>query len=107
MFLDAPILVVAEIAQHEERVLKGPVAIPERRPNAVKAKSNDVGEAILVQIDQKSGMLVHLPASGLEAEVGIHDVGILKCAIAVAERHPHAALAEADDVRESARVRTH
>jgi hypothetical protein len=48
-------------------------------------------------------MLVHFPAAGLQTKFGIYDYGILECAVAIAERYPHSALAEADDVGKSAR----
>jgi hypothetical protein len=90
------------LASTKRGALKCPVAIAQRRPDAVKAESNDVVEAVVIQIDHKPGMLVHFPASGFEAELGIHHVGILESAIAIAQGCPHSALSETDDVRKPA-----
>ena len=43
-------------------------------------------------------MLVHAPAAGFEAEVGEHELRRLERPVAVAQRRPHAGVAEADDV---------
>ena len=100
--VDQPALVVAEIVQRKSRGLKGSVAVSDRRPNAVVAEADHVGEAVLVQIREKPWVLVDLPASGVEAEIGVHDDRILERAFAVPERRPHAAGAEGDDVGKAA-----
>ena len=43
--------------------------------------------------------LLHPPAAGLVPEIGKHELRRLKRSVAVAQRHPHPVIAEADDVR--------
>ena len=44
-------------------------------------------------------MLLHPPAAGLVAEPGKRELRRLEGAVAIAQRHPHPVIAEADDVR--------
>ena len=100
--VDAPVLRVAIVRDGDLRPLKRAVAVADRRPHILVAEADDVGPAIAVEIDDEARVPIDPPASRLVPEVGDHDLRILKTAVAVAERGPHAAVAEADDVGKAA-----
>ncbi len=74
------------------------VAVAQRRPHAGIAEADDVGLAVAGDVGQEARVLVHPPAACFEAEVCQHELRRLERAVAVAERRPHAGVAEADDV---------
>src|SRR6266436_1073776 len=102
MLFHTPTLVVAKVVVNRACFLKSALAITDGRPHTVVAKSNDVIDTVVIQISHEPGMLIYLPASSFQTELGVYNVGTSECAVAIAQRYPHSALAEADDVGESA-----
>ena len=99
MLVDPPAAgLEAEVGEHEPRRLERAVAVAQRRPHAGVAEADDVGAAVAGDVGQEARVLVDAPAAGLEAEVGEHELRRLEGAVAVAQRRPHAGVAEADDV---------
>ena len=95
--LDAPALVDPELGQDETCFAKAAGAVAECRPDARVAEADDVSAAGVGEARNEPRMLVHAPAL-VEAEVGEHELRLLKRPVAVAERDPDARIPEADDV---------
>ena len=51
-----------KLLQHQLRRLEGPVAVAERRPDAVIAEADDVRPAVAADVGEETGVLVD-PAS--------------------------------------------
>jgi hypothetical protein len=102
VLVNSPTLVVTEVPEDELGRLEGAVAVAEGRPDAIKAEPDHVIEAVVIQVGEESGMLIDLPAAGFETELGVHDIGLLEGPVTVAERCPHAALAEPNNARMAA-----
>ena len=88
----------AEVRQHELRRLERAVAVAQRRPHPGIAEAHDVGPAVAGDVGQEARVLLHPPATGLEAEVRQHELRRLERAVAIAQRRPHPGIAEAHDV---------
>src|SRR5690606_11371617 len=107
---------VTEIGQYEARRLERAVLARQRDVHAGIAEADDVRTLDAAQVSEHSRMSVHPPAAGFETEVGEHGLRLVtEAAVAIAQRHVHAGVAEADDVRpadaadvgEEARVPVH
>ena len=88
----------AEVCQHELRRLERAVAVAERRPHAGVAEADDVGAAVAGDVGQEARVLVDAPAPASKPRSASTNLRCLERAVAVAERRPHAGVAEADDV---------
>src|SRR5262249_406363 len=97
MRVHPPSVVDTEIRQHELRCLKGAVAIAQRHVHTGITETNAVGAPIAREITQEPRMRVDAPAL-VVAEVRHRELRRLKAAVAIAQRHIHTGITEADDV---------
>ena len=97
-----PSLVKTEVGDDEQRVLKCTIAVADGRPDASIAESDDVSQSVTVKVDDESWVLVNLPRPRQVAEIGNDHPRSLKAAVAIAERRPHSAIAETDDIGKTA-----
>src|SRR5690606_14967811 len=80
-------------------------SVAERHPHAFVAEADDVRDADASQIGEEARMPVDAPAPGDVAEILEHGHGREpEAAVAVAERHVDAGIAEPDDVRAAVAV---
>ncbi len=100
VFLGPPAArVVAEVLDDEPRALERAVAVVEGHPHPGVSEPDDVRTAVAGEVGEKARMLLHPPTARHVAEVLHDELGTLEGAVAVAQRHPDALVAEADDVR--------
>src|SRR5260370_19910507 len=85
-----------DTATSEIYTLSLPDALP--IPHAVFSEPDDVRLPGARQIREKARMLFHPPSARDVAKTVDDELGGLKRAVAVAERGPHAVVAESDDV---------
>ena len=100
MPVDAPALVVSEVADDEPHAPESSVAVVHRRPDAGVAKAENVRAAVPGQIRDEPRMIFDRPA-GVEVESAKDHVGRQETAGAGVEGGPDAVESETDDVRPS------
>ena len=84
MLVHSPVLVVSEVAQAKNRCLKRAIASAKSGINAGVSESDDIGQAVIIEVHDKAGMLVDSPASSLVSQVGDNYVGRLKASVTIA-----------------------
>ena len=100
VFVGAPAAgLVAEVVEDELRGGEGAVAVAERDVDAGVAEADDVGAAVTGDVGQEARVPVDTPTTRLDAEIRQDDARLGERPVAVAQRRPDAAFAEADDVR--------
>src|SRR5260370_1066098 len=92
-------VIEAERREYELWCWKRAVAVAERGPDTVVAKSHDVRAAVRGQVGEQARMSINEPEAGPNTEVRNDEQWLSKRAVAVAERGPHAVFSEPDDVR--------
>ena len=95
--VDPPPLLLATGAKDELRLLEGAVPVAEGGPHPRDAKPNEIPRPVAGEVCDEARVAVDAPPL-LEPEIGDHESWPLERAVAVAERSPHTALAEPDDV---------
>ena len=97
MFGALPALIRVESGKHQCWWLKRAISVAQGDPNAVVAKSDQVGFAITRHINHKARVLIDAPALVI-SEVRDHEFRRLECAVAIAQGDPHAVIAKSDEV---------
>src|SRR3954471_20752628 len=87
----------AEIGEHERGRLETASAVVDRHPDAVCPEADDIRTTVAVDVGQEPGMILDAPTL-VEAELGEDELGWREGAVAVAQRDPHPAVAEAQQV---------